>query len=364
MRPERPKSSRGSAIVSLLLAVALCGAVSLAVLTTNGGRIREAETALAGERAFQLAEAGADWGLTQVRIRKGVVPTADFTETVAGAGSYVVRYEQGDASGADENGDGVVDDAGEHGYAVITCTGTSGGQSRSVQVIARRAVVVPSFHSAIQVNSSVPIFDFHGNAMRIDGREHFLDGAYDKNRPQMPAISSPAPVDVVKSEIGTSFNSQLVGAGSAPSIGQTPEVDVGLLVQQSEAVATINLAPGTHLSNATLGAPTESEVVVAYAAGNLRLSGGTTGAGVLAVNGDLTVSGAFQWVGIILVHGRASFSGGGNVQNLIGTLVSDVEADLNGSLNILYSTDAIGLASTGLSGIAVMSWRKVGNPAP
>ena len=52
----------------------------------------------------------------------------------------VLRYVQGDADGLDNNGDGVVDDAGEHDLAKLVSTGTSGGISRSVEVVMRKAI--------------------------------------------------------------------------------------------------------------------------------------------------------------------------------------------------------------------------------
>jgi hypothetical protein len=366
------RSEEGSAIVATAVAVVLCGALSAAVLTINTGREKEAMTDLASMRALNLAESGADWGICQIRINHGVVPVGAVTQTVAGEGKFELQYVQGDDDDLDNNGDGVVDDAGEHDFAKLVSTGTSGGISRSVEVVMRKAIETPAFDGAVQINVEVPILDLNGNSFIVDGREHFLDGTLDPDRPAKYGVSSPANIADVTAQIPAMNADQFLGLGGLPSVGQVAAIDLDKLVDQAMQAAGTLIQPGTH-ANMLLGTPTESGVVVAYCGGDLHLSGGSGGAGILCVDGDLNISGGFEWVGIVLVRGAVRITGGGATKHVIGALgvgeelgatASSTSVALTGTVDLDYSGDAIGLASTALAITAVMSWREVANPAP
>ena len=370
MKRKDASAQSGSAIVAMLAGVVICGALCASLVTSSVGRQKQADTEVASERAFQLAEAGIDWAIARIRIRNGLVPTADDTQVVAGEGRFTIRYSQGDANGLDDNGDGRVDDAGEHGYASIVSTGEASGVRRTVQVLMRKAVEVPSFDSAVEINVEAPILDLNGNAYMIDGREHLLDGTYDSTRPAKYGISSPATVATLRAQVPSNRVNRIIGLGGAPSLGHVAPIDLNRMVQQASASASVVITPGTH-SNLTIGTPTEAGVEVAYVNGDLHLSGGASGAGVLAVDGDLTISGNFTWVGIILVRGRVTLVGGGNTKRFIGALgvgeevgtsVSTATVGVAGTVDMLYSSDAVALAAQRLSIMAVMSWQERGNP--
>src|SRR5438309_143774 len=105
---RRMRDEQGNAMAALLVAVVLCGALSASVVVTNTGRQHEADAEFHRERAFQLAEAGVDWAIAQIRIRAGVVPVLDAPEVheIAGSGKFTLRYVQGNANGRDDNGNG------------------------------------------------------------------------------------------------------------------------------------------------------------------------------------------------------------------------------------------------------------------
>ena len=89
------------------------------------------------------------------------------------------------------------------------------------------------------------------------------------------------------------------------------------------------------------------------------------------VDGDLRISGNFSWVGIVIVRGRATMVGGGSEKRVIGTLVvgeevnsefSSTSVSVSGTVDLLYSSDAIALASNALRIPIVAAWREVANP--
>jgi hypothetical protein len=64
-----------------------------------------------------------------------------------------------------------------------------------------------------------------------------------------------------------------------------------------------------------LGVPASCQTPrIAYASGDISLSGATTGYGILVVTGTLNISGNFSWDGIVVAigEGTINFSGGGS----------------------------------------------------
>jgi hypothetical protein len=133
----------------------------------------------------------------------------------------------------------------------------------------------------------------------------------------------------------------------------------------------MTLAPGTY-SNRDFGTPAPGGVECVSVAGDLHLSGHITGAGILVVDGDLTISGGFTWVGIVLVRGRVTLTGGGNTKKIVGSIIVGEEIGtgdggdltINGTIDILYSTDAVTLATQTLIIPSMLMWRQTGNPNP
>jgi hypothetical protein len=356
------KKERGSALIALFVSITVCGAVSLGVLMTSGSRNAEAQTHLASERALQLAEAGADWGITQIRIRNGFIPTENTTMTIDNVGTFTCRYLPGRP-----------DDASDENFNQVISTGTSARLSRTVRVVLKKEIVVPSFDAAVQLNVAVPILDLSGNSFRIEGEDHELDGSVDSSAPAKYGIASPAAVGDLTAQISSGHIDQITGLGwtaTSPSVGQVPMIDLNGLVASVQAGATVLVPSGTQ-THLTLGSPSVGSTVLAYCPGDLHLSAANQGAGILAVDGDLTISGGFLWTGIILVRGRVTMTGGGAAKRIIGALgvgqdiVSDVSTtsiDAVGTVDLLYSSAAVSLAAESFAIMIVASWGEVANP--
>jgi hypothetical protein len=75
----------------------------------------------------------------------------------------------------------------------------------------------------------------------------------------------------------------------------------------------------------------------------VRLSGGSSGCGILLVEGDLNLQGGFQWHGVILATGSITFTGGGE-KNVTGAVLAGGTAAVDlvgGNANIIYCSTAI-----------------------
>jgi hypothetical protein len=356
------KKERGSALIALFVSITVCGAVSLGVLMTSGSRNAEAQTHLASERALQLAEAGADWGITQVRIRNGFIPTENTTMTVDNVGTFTCRYLPGRP-----------DDPADENFNQVISTGTSARLSRTIRVILKKQIVVPSFDAAVQLNVAVPILDLNGNSFQIQGADHELDGTVDSSSPAKYGIASPAAVADLTAQIASTHIDQVTGLGwtaTSPSVGQVPMIDLNGLVASVQAGATVLVPTGTQ-AGLELGTATLGSTVLAYCPGDLHLSGHNSGAGILAVDGDLDISGGFLWTGIILVRGRVTMWGGGAAKRVIGAIgvgqditsdVSTTSIDTVGTVDLFYSSAAVSLAAEAFAIMIVASWGEVANP--
>ena len=85
---------------------------------------------------------------------------------------------------------------------------------------------------------------------------------------------------------------------------------------------------------------------VTYVPGDLMITAGSTGAGILVVDGDLQIDGGLQFYGLILVRGVISFTGGGaDPTNIVGAVLAGQQSldntVLGGSAVIRYDLCAL-----------------------
>jgi len=94
---------------------------------------------------------------------------------------------------------------------------------------------------------------------------------------------------------------------------------------------------------------------------DIKLSGGTSGCGILLVDGDLNMNGDFSWHGIVIVTGSVIFLGGGD-KNITGALIAggSLDADIDiigGNSNIVYCSSAID-DQTKNRPLRILSWQE------
>jgi hypothetical protein len=76
---------------------------------------------------------------------------------------------------------------------------------------------------------------------------------------------------------------------------------------------------------------------------NVRLQGGSSGCGLLLVDGDLAIHGGFQWYGVILVTGSLTFTGAGG-KNVTGAILAGGTAAVGlvgGDAGIIFCNAAV-----------------------
>jgi hypothetical protein len=85
---------------------------------------------------------------------------------------------------------------------------------------------------------------------------------------------------------------------------------------------------------------------ITYVPGNLQITGGSVGGGILLVDGDLDIHGGMQFYGLIIVRGVVKFSGGGSDKtNIFGSILAGKssvdDTVLGGSAAIHYDQCAL-----------------------
>lgn len=373
---DRTNSEQGSGMIAVIVLVVICAGMAGAVLLPSMARHREAQAHLQRQRALYLAEAGVDWAIATLRDSGGVIPGGtSITQNPQGQGSFTLTYNAGTSNGTDDDGDGITDEADESSWVTLLSVGTSGNESRAIEVLARAAVVTPEFTTSVLINVDAPIFESNSNALYVDGREHDIDGNVDTTTPAKPAMGSPAPAADLESQINRP--GQFVGLGGSPSVAQLPAIDLHALVEQTKSAATRIVQPGTH-SSVAWGTPTAAGTQIVYCDGDLHLSGNGGGAGYLVVDGDLIISGGFVWQGVVLVRGTSRMTGGGSGKRIIGAMVvgeeietvggegirgpSSTVVQLRGTVDMLFSNAAITAANRRISVMSIMSWSEVPTP--
>lgn len=233
----------------------------------------------------------------------------------------------------------------------VTVTATTGDVTATVQVFAKQKDIDIPDVGALYVDPGV-VFDFRSGAYRIDGRDHDLNCVVNAD----PGVFGVA-TDVgdppgtntadLLLQIPSTQWPQIQGEGGSPSVGEAA-LDFDSLFDTVQALHTQTLAPVTY-TGPELGDTAADDFCVTYAQGDLHLSGGASGAGVLVVEGTLVLMGRFSCQGLVIVRGDLRISGSDSkIKVLGGLMVGDTvtnddvsRARGTGGTSIYYSSAAL-----------------------
>lgn len=143
-----------------------------------------------------------------------------------------------------------------------------------------------------------------------------------------------APYNFTCAHSDTALNGLTCGTSSGQSFGVPPAFPPN--------------PPDNPAADPALGTP---QAKLVYVPGNVQLTGGSKGNGVLIVDGDLDIHGGLQFYGLILVRGVIKFTGGGSDHtNIYGAILagqeSMVDNVLGGSASIYFNSCALSNAAT------------------
>ncbi|MGH7151481.1 MAG: hypothetical protein ACREIU_12325, partial [Planctomycetota bacterium] len=360
------RAERGSILIFLVASVSLLAGALLGLITVEQGRASRARTEVERTRAFGLAESGIDQAAVLMSSNAwGAATTLDWSSDGAdndgdglvdeGDESLTATVDRWWADGFDNDGDGEVDEKDE-GVARVACTVPLGISTVTLTGWLRQEesilpLNIPAVLTLLDPNADLT---FNGNSFQVNGNDNNLD--------MTPGPGSPVygiAIDGTQRDVLTQFSGQqldnLVGAGGWPSVTTWAPPSSTWLADKIAALrpfARVNFTNYSRTFTGDLGDWRTGDVFVTHSEGTLRIGGGGTGAGVLLVDGDLELSGDWNYAGYVFVTGRVRVVGGGGRQTLSGAMFvgADVQQALSGGLlstllagniNLIYSTAAL-----------------------
>jgi hypothetical protein len=419
------RTERGTALILSLL-VLLC-------LTLLGGLFvanTKTETQLAGHdmrynQALYNAEAGCAEMLTRMsNLRSDSLNyigqvSQNAWVTQPGWGRYLVLADGGSAQdpsytstetdGLDNDGDTIIDEAGEaypevatvqtgetvnypwvkvhyklnatnqvvlygdhdhnpstapiqnltQGFPVILAT-SEGMQGAAMRRIEIEAVKRPYQTVAAATYSEDDTFAFNGTQFLVSGRDWDPDTG-------LPLVGGTEVNGIVTTQdpnniIGALHSNQMnniEGVGPEPSVQPSPvNLDLQALRDEFAGLADVTMGGGT-VAGPSWGNANDYRVV--HCTGDLHVSGGGQGGGVLVVDGDFECTGQFTWYGLVIVLGDMRFSGGGQGVHIYGsTLVQGgiSHQTVSGNADLLYSSIALNRLAY-LARYQTVSWHEL-----
>lgn len=154
-----------------------------------------------------------------------------------------------------------------------------------------------------------------------------------------PACGSTAPWDVV----GNGKNMDIQSVVDSWKSSADYKYSVSGDTQNGMHWGTPTLAPAPDALQKPSSCSVSNVVYYNTNGTDIKLAGGTTGCGLLLVDGDLEVNGGFSWYGMVIVTGSVRYLGGGD-KNITGAVLvgGSLDADLvGGNANIVYCSSAI-----------------------
>jgi Tfp pilus assembly protein PilX len=370
-------NDRGSVLVYSLLVLMVLVVLSLGAMMSTTTELRITSNDRSAKQVFYVAEAGVEDGRSRLQTSASASPISDTFPTNAGWTAFVGTearvsakgYQSGnsnhfrydrltssldyavtiahklDPSGnilrwGDSNADGALEEntsVGENIYVITSEGRTSSGAEKSIKI---EAVRIPPILIPAALYTKAPT-TIQGNSTTIQGMDQCGGG-------DVPGILTQATV---------SQNGRPTITGAPPIVENSGiGLEISTIVRQLSqnpkyaynvnSATMTNMAWGTPVPGATPQTASSCNqrnlVYFNTSSTYVKLAGGTSGCGILLVDGDLDINGGFHWYGIILVTGSVVFSGGGE-KNVTGGILAGgrVSADVvGGDASIVYCSQA------------------------
>jgi Tfp pilus assembly protein PilX len=305
------------------------------------------------------------------------LPTHSRTISLQGGMNYIVeikhKTDKLDDTGnimywGDHNNDGIttrniaVGNSNNRNIYLVTSSGYTSNSYRTVQA---EITKMPPIQVPSPLYVKAPNSRIQGSSTYITGE----DKCGDKDTHAVTTINSQGSIDIQGNPTITN------AVGTNPDIlYDGPNLDITAMVNSLKSQAnfsydvTSDTQTGMYWGTPTPGATqqdpsycSDHNIVYYNTHGTyIKLAGGSSGCGILLVDGDLEVNGGFAWNGIIIVTGSAKYTGGGNeTKQITGGLLSGgtVDADVvGGNTNIVYCSSTVENQTNSMP-LRSLSWR-------
>jgi hypothetical protein len=246
------------------------------------------------------------------------------------------------------------------GWPIVVIT-TFGEQTTAERTVEVEAVKVPFDMVAAAFYSEDDKVKFNGTQFLVSGQDWdpYAEAPIAGN-PQVPGIVTTGRDDAIDGALDAGQANNVVGQGGTPSVSRSnADMDLQAMAQAYATLAKTVLPTGTY-SNQAYGDLDHYTVV--HCTGDMHVSGGLTGGGILVVDGDFDCSGSFTWYGLVLVMGDVKFTGGGNEVHVYGSVLTNGggadQQTVSGNAKLYYSSMALNKL-TQFQPYTVVNWREI-----
>ena len=255
----------------------------------------------------------------------------------------------------DERGAGAYSRNATHGANIYVITAYSAvGEARHTIEIEAAPEPPPTVPAALYVAGPLHMHGEHTHIIGLDscGEQHQAG-----MRTTLPSSAMTPPGEATI-------------AGVPPVAYDSTALHVQAIVDTLKERATVVYVPAAASSGEHWGTPTfgttlqtpstcpEGHIVHYDTHGTRgRLQPGTTGCGVLLVEGDIEINGDFSWYGAILVTGSLHLTGGGIKQVTGGIVVAGTALlDAGAETSLVYCSEAIAQQTRSMP-LRILTWR-------
>ena len=369
MSPTRRKPAVDEAQSGFTMLLTLVAAVLplllIVLVTTQTMRARQSRAIgeTRDERALMAAESGVDQAVYQASTSAGLTSGVDIARDLANGMSFTVTPTFLRSDGVDNDGDGLVDEADENLFRVLVAGRYLDTQRRLVAYLGPESTPV-HLPSALTLMAPFSGAELHvAGSASINGQDYLVSGA-PSGAASMPgvAIEPPGTVAQLTANIPAGDRARVVGAGaSTPSVATaatTTDITATRLAIQN--AANLVLTAGSY-KNYGFGDASAGKFNVIYKKGNVTFKGNSRGAGVMFITGNLHVEDTFRFDGVIYVLGEVEIHGNAAIYGGVVAGPASAHFYLENTARILYSTEAIDLATSGMPGkyVAFNGWQEL-----
>jgi hypothetical protein len=378
---------RGNMLAIILLLIIPLGALAGSSLTLGSRQAAEQNSQRMRSLALLRAESGLDAGLARlIDDASNVEPL--LADAAEGEGiDYYVTFEPLGEDGVDNDGDGDADEGDENDLFRLTSTGAvnaiafdgagtaqakvgAASAAKRVRAIARRSDGLPGFPYAVFLGDPLAELDLNGNAFFIDGNDYAADLSPGEEAAVPGIATTNNNPNFIISQLTNQQKDNIQGENGWPSVLTTGDLDLQEFIDKYKNAADVKFVNETQTyTGGDLGDPENDVFKITHVQGNLKISGGCSGAGLMLVEGNLEITGSFDYAGIIICTGQVIFKGGGGTKRVLGTLLvggdvieggqGDEDLELSGTVDVLYSSEIQKKVSTAVSGFTVLGWQEL-----
>lgn len=393
---ESVVDEKGMVLVAVLLLVAVLVLLGSTAVVTSVTDMKISANYKTGNQAFYVAEAGIEEARTRLggnftpttgatgRINDTDPTSPTWSAAIGGAGSYTstqsalsytvsIAHQRNSANQilywGDVNGDGISE-------RTTNPTGATGMTNKNIYLVTSSGVAANAYRRlVVEMTKAPPITApaalYVEAVTTIQGTSTSVIGLDQCGGADMPGIVTTLTADTVNKTGSPTVSGTTSSTWSV--VGGAADMDIQAVIDAQKGSANFSynvnsathtgMAWGTPTVGATLQNPSScSTTNVVYYNTNgtdIKLAGGTSGCGLLLVEGDLEINGGFSWYGVVIVTGAVRFLGGGT-KNITGAVLSgdSVDADIvGGNANIIYCSSAI-RDQTENQPLRLLSWKE------